>query len=117
MRRKPSASHWVKKLPLDTYRPDSVVLAAGWHAVVISSEPCAGSPGMVSVPASWVALATGFPSRLTPTSSSSSPHSTSGASSAAPGWRAKRSVLVTTVRWGSRSSTRSAWSMAKGGAV
>ncbi|MNT00206.1 hypothetical protein D3C72_1346300 [compost metagenome] len=116
MRRKPSASHWVKKLPLDTYRPDSVVLAAGWQAVTISSLPCAGRPGMVSVPASWVALATGLPSRLTPISSSSSPHSTSGASGA-PAWRAKLSVLVTTVRWGSSSSTSSAWSMANGGGV
>ena len=29
MRRKPSASHCVKKLPLETYRPDNVVFSAG----------------------------------------------------------------------------------------
>ncbi len=93
-----------------------MVLAAGWHAVVISSVPCAGRPGSVSVLPSWVALATGLPSRLTPISSSSSPASTSGASGA-PAVRAKRSVLVTTVRWGSSSSTSAAWSMANGGGV
>ena len=38
MRRKPSASHWVKKESLLTYRPISLVFFAGAQVVKISSS-------------------------------------------------------------------------------
>ena len=43
MRRKPSASHCVKKLPPDTYRPDSVVFAAGLQMLVSVSSNWSGT--------------------------------------------------------------------------
>ena len=43
MRRKPSASHCVKKLPPDTYRPDSVVFSAGLQMLVSVSSKLSGT--------------------------------------------------------------------------
>ena len=54
MRRKPSASHWVKKLPLEIYRPESSVLSFGAMRVSISSVPASGMSGISSLPSSSV---------------------------------------------------------------
>ena len=45
MRRKPSASHWVKKLPLETYSPLSSVLSLGAMRVSIDSSQASGMSG------------------------------------------------------------------------
>jgi hypothetical protein len=52
MRRKPSASHWVKKLPFDVYRPDSSLLSFGAMRVSISSVQASGRSAMTSLPPS-----------------------------------------------------------------
>jgi hypothetical protein len=36
--RKPCASHWVQKLPLDWYNPFKLVLVSGWILVCISPQ-------------------------------------------------------------------------------
>ncbi len=52
MRRKPSASHWVKKLPLDTYSPLSSVFSTGEMRVSIFSSQASGMFGMIRAPSS-----------------------------------------------------------------
>ena len=49
MRRKPSASHWVQKLPLDLKRPSSAVLFCGWMIATVSSVNALGGAWRVSV--------------------------------------------------------------------
>ncbi|CFN75268.1 Uncharacterised protein [Bordetella pertussis] len=52
MRRKPSASHWVKKLPPETYSPIRVELAAGLQRLTISTAALGGRPRKVRVASS-----------------------------------------------------------------
>ncbi|MNT69119.1 hypothetical protein D3C72_2074100 [compost metagenome] len=118
MRRKPSASHCVKKLWFDTYRPDKDVLSCGANMVSISSSTSSGAFGMVSMPA--VSLyCDGFstlPFRRTITSSICSPCNSMLRLVLAGLWR-MRIRLATTVRAGSRSKPSSTLSTRKLGGV
>jgi hypothetical protein len=54
MRRKPSASHCVKKPPPEVYRPESWLFLAGAQVLRISSvKGCPGRLSMTSWPSSW----------------------------------------------------------------
>ena len=49
IRRNPSASHCVKKLPLETYRPESSVFSSGAIRVSISSVNASGTSATISL--------------------------------------------------------------------
>ena len=116
--RKPSASHCVKKLPLETYSPISEELAAGLQNVVSSSvklaPASAGTASMVSVSPSACRPDTALPSIVAPASSSPSPTSTSGLAAAV---RVMRRRLTTRVRSGTRSISSATSSMRNAGAA
>ena len=48
MRRKPSASHWVKKLPFETYRPISELLADGRMRVTTSRSKASADTASIA---------------------------------------------------------------------
>ena len=81
MRRKPSASHWVKKPSFDAYSPISFVFFCGSIRTTVSSVNASGTAAMVRCSASsaYSDAASGRPSIATDSSASSSPSSTSGA--------------------------------------
>ena len=54
MRRKPSASHCVKKPSFDAYRPISLVFLRGSMRTTVSSVNASGTPGMVRCSSSSV---------------------------------------------------------------
>ena len=117
MRRKPSASHCVKKLPLDTYSPDSVVFWSGAHALSIVSANASGTFSTVS-PCSCARTAVQrAPSYQAPMNSSASPISSRCGVYAASGLRRTRIVFLTIVRAGASSNSSSTESMRKAGGV
>jgi hypothetical protein len=110
MRRKPSASHWVKKPPLEVYRPERAVFFSGAQVLRISSvkRSSAGGRSITSLPSAW------RNDTLSPLISTRSRLSSSPCSSSAwPGGTAVlRSTcmrLVTSVLAASRSKARSTW--------
>ena len=107
MRRKPSASHCVKKPPPEVYSPDRCVFFSGAMVLRISSvnAPSAGGLSMTSEPSSWRKL-TLSPLISTRSRFSSSPCSFS-ACAALPALRSSCMRLTTMVFAGSRSNVRS----------
>ena len=106
MRRKPCASHCVKKPPLDVYSPDSSVFFSGATVLRISStnESAAGA-SITSCSSSW-RNETLWPSTSTRSRFSPSPSSRSG-SAGRSALRSIASLLETMVLAGSRSNVRS----------
>ncbi len=115
MRRKPSASHCVKKLPPDTYRPDSVVFAAGLQMLVSVSSKLSGTLSSGRPCSCACALANGWPSISALTNSSCSPISSRCDARDASGLRRTRIVFLTTVRSGTRSNSSATVSIRKAG--
>ncbi len=117
MRRKPSASHCVKKLPLDTYRPDSVVFDSGAHAFSIVSSNASGTFSTLRPCSCTRTASCGLPSTRAPISTSASPISSKCGAGAASGLRRTRIVFVTIVRAGSRSNSSETVSIRNAGGV
>ena len=116
MRRKPSASHCVKKPPPEVYRPDRRVFFSGAQVLRISSVKLpSGRLSMTSRPSSW-RNDTDSPLTRQRVSVMSSPCSLSGPAATAP----LRSIcirLMTSVFAGSRSNVRSTFLIQNGGAA
>ena len=106
MRRKPCASHCVKKPPPEVYRPDSSVFFSGQIVLRISSvNASAAGASITSWPSSW-RNETLWPSTSTRSRFRSSPSRRSG-SAARDVLRSIASLLATMVLTGSRSNVRS----------
>jgi len=107
MRRKPSASHCVKKPPPLVYRPDSAVFLSGAQVLRISStkRSAAGGLSITRSPPSW-RNDTLAPSASTRSSVRSSPCRRSGPPAAAA-LRSTCRRLATMVFAGSRSNVSS----------
>ncbi len=108
MRRKPSASHCVKKVPWLTYRPMSCVFFSGTQIVKISRSKGSWPSGRLSS-TSWVpSILKEQPAPLTSTRATlrSSP-SRRKACAGTSGLRRRRILLSTRVLAGSRSKPRS----------
>ena len=109
MRRKPSASHCVKKPPPEVYRPDSWVFFSGAQVLRISSvNGPSGSSATLSItscPASW-RKDTLSPLTSTRVRFSSSPSRRRGCGASAV-LRSSCMRLMTSVFAGSRSNVRS----------
>ena len=118
MRLKPSASHWVKKESLLTYKPMSLEFLLGAQVVKISSAIGSGPSGRVSS-TNWLpSILNDAPCPLTSTRArlSSSPTKRSGCAATA-GLRRRVILLSTRVLAGSRSNARSTVSTQNAGAV
>ena len=118
MRRKPSASHWVKKESLLTYKPMSLVFFTGTQVVKISSAKGSVPSGRFSS-TSWLpSILKLVPWPLTSTRArfSSSPSRRSGWACTS-GLRRRVILLSTRVLEGSRSKLRSTVSIQNAGAV
>jgi len=107
MRRKPSASHCVKKPPWLVYRPDSSVFFSGAQVLRISSVKlsAAGGLSITSSSPSW-RKDTLAPSACTRSSVSPTPCRRSACAGCCA-LRSMRSLLATMVLAGSRSNTSS----------
>jgi len=116
MRRKPCASHCVKKPPPEVYRPDSSVFFSGQTVLRISStNASADGASMTNWPSSW-RNDTLWPSTSTRSRFSPSPSRRNG-SAARSGFRSIASLLATMVLAGSRSNVRSTVRTQYAGAV
>ncbi len=118
MRLKPSASHWVKKVPWLTYKPISWVFFSGLQVVKISRSKASVPSGRFSN-TSWLpSILNEVPPPLTSTRAKlrSSP-SRRSACVATSGLRRRRILLSTRVLVGSRSNVRSTVSIQKAGAA
>ncbi|MNT21217.1 hypothetical protein D3C72_1565490 [compost metagenome] len=112
MRRKPSASHCVKKVPWLTYRPMSCVFLAGQQVVKISSAKGSLPSGKFSSTRRAPSILNEVPWPLTSTRAKfrSSPSSLSGCA-ATSGLRRSVMRLSTRVLFGSRSKVSSTLSI------
>jgi len=112
MRRKPSASHCVKKVPWLTYRPIRCVFLAGQQVVKISSAKASVPVGRFSSTRREPSILNEVPWPLTSTRArfSSSPSSFRGCS-ATSGLRRSVMRLSTRVLAGSRSKVSSTLSI------
>ena len=121
MRRKPSASHCVKKPPPLVYRPDKAVFLSGAQVLRMSSVKLAAAGGLSMTSASVSTRNdTLCPSACTRSSVSPSPCRRSGWLAWSPtkaALRSMRSLLPTMVLAGSRSKVSSALRMKNAGAA
>ena len=120
MRRKPSASHCVKKPSFEAYSPISFVFLRGSIRTTVSSANASGTDGMVRCAASsaYSDAASVRPSSATDSSRSSSPSRTSGArASFAAGLRRTASFARTRAKSSRISTSRSTVEIRNAGGV